>query len=335
MRRMLLPVAAALIAGPALADPPEVATDISPVHSLVTRVMQGVGEPALVLPPGASPHGYALRPSEAAALADAGLIVWTGPTLAPWLERAVETLGPGATSLELLGVDGTLLLDYREGAAFKNAHGAVENHDAADAGHEGAPQHEDARGDGQDSEAENDHGPAHGLAGVDPHAWLDPQNAKVWTDAIAQALSAADPDNAATYARNATDARAEIDALLAEIAATLASVRDRPFIVLHDAYHYFEHRFGVEAVGAISLSDASPPGPARVAEIRDVLAGSGAACVFAEPQFASGLVETVTEGSSARTVSLDPLGSQLEPGPDLYPRLIRGIADVLADCLGR
>lgn len=352
MKATALALAATLTAGPALADPPRVATDIPPVHSLVAQVMQGVGKPDLILPPGASPHGYAMRPSEAAMLAEADLIVWTGPILAPWLERAIDTLGANAASLELLETEGTLLLEFREGVAFEHEHGHEHGHgaeeDHAHGGHGDDGDEGDEGDEARASDAHHDHDAeagraeradqeahAHDHAGADPHAWLDPQNARVWLGAIADALSEADPANAATYARNAAEGQAQLDALADELAKTLAPIRDRPFIVFHDAYHYFEHRFGIEAAGAISLSDASPPGPARISEIRDVLARTGAACVFAEPQFAPGLIETVTEGAPARAATLDPVGQSLEPGPDLYPRLLRDLAAGLRDCLAQ
>lgn len=307
---------------PARADAPdvapEVATDIPPVHALVARVMLGVAEPELILPPGASPHGYAMRPSEAAALAGAQVVVWMGDALTPWLGRAIDALSPDAVSLELLDAEGTSLLGYREGARFaQHAHdGAHEDGDAA-AGKQGAHAAE--------------HPDAHGS--IDPHAWLDPENAKRWLDAIAAALVEADPENAETYRRNAAEGAAEIDALIAELSRTLAPVRRQPFIVAHDAYHYFERRFGAEAAAAIALGDASQPGPARIADIRDAIRETGARCVFAEPQFAAGIVGTVVEGTEARAATLDPLGASLRPGPELYPRLMRDLAAALRNCL--
>ncbi len=309
----------ALAAGPALADP-KVATDIPPVHSLVARVMLGVGAPDLILPPGASPHGYSMRPSEARALADADVVIWTGAALTPWLGRAIETLAPQATTLELLGVPGTILLGFREGATFeRHDHGGMEDgHGSGVTGHDAKPE-------------DQHHDDAHGA--VDPHAWLDPQNAELWLDAIAGTLGRADPEHADAYARNAADAQADLDALTREISTMLDPIRGRPFIVFHDAYHSFEARFGLEAAGAVSLGDGSTPSPARVAAIRGAVRDTGAACVFAEPQFAPSLVETVVEGTQARAAVLDPLGAMLAPGPELYPALLRQLAEDLRDCL--
>jgi zinc transport system substrate-binding protein len=281
---------------------PSVVASIAPVHSLAARVMQGAGEPHLLLPPGASPHDHALHPSDAAALERAALVFWVGPRLEPWMERPLAMLAQEARVVRLSGVPGLTRLEHREGAAF-------EAHD-------------------------HNSRPDPGADEIDPHLWLDPENAKLWLAAIATALAEADPENRALYLANATAARAELDILANKINARLAPVRGRPFIVFHDAFHYFESRFGIEAAGAVALSDARAPGPARIAGIRDHIRALGAVCLFSEPQFRSALVATVAEGTGVRIGLLDPLGAGLQPGPGLYPGLLRGLADSLADCLG-
>jgi zinc transport system substrate-binding protein len=347
MSRNLIPLsfAAALLSGPTLADVPRVAVDIAPVQSLVARVMAGVGTPDLIVSPGASPHEYALRPSEAAAVQDAEVIFWIGPDLTPWLEDALGTLAPSATLVSLFSVDGTQHLPFREGALFEahsHDHGAHEDHDHDDHAHDDHA-HDDHDHDdhGHDDHAHDDHahddhahdddGHAHGSE--DPHAWLSPDNAALWLNAIAATLSAADPENAGAYFANAAAGRAEIEDLKAEIDATLAPVRGEGFIVFHDAYQYFEVAFDLPAAGAISLSDASDPSPARIAEIQARVAEQGVTCVLSEPQFDPGIVAAVADGADLRTGVLDPLGSDLEPGPGLYPQMMRNLASVLADCL--
>ncbi|WP_138468932.1 zinc ABC transporter substrate-binding protein [Poseidonocella sp. HB161398] len=348
MRTIQATIAAGFLlggAGMAAAEVPHVATDIPPVHGLVARVMQGLGTPDLVVPPGASPHGYALRPSEAASLERADLVVWVGEALTPWLERPIGSLASGADVLELLAVPGTETLQFREGATFApHSHGDGEAHDgdghAGDEDHDhehaGDEDHDHEHGHEEEHEEAGAHGDAHGHDhhGADPHAWLDPGNAALWLDAIAAELSELDPENAGAYAANAAAGRAEIDAAEAEAAALVTPLAGRPFIVFHDAYHYFEHHFGVEAAGALSLGDAVEPGPARVAEVRDLIRSMDTACVFAEPQFNPRLLETVTEGSGAKAAVLDPLGSDLPTGPGFYPALLKEISERMAGCLG-
>lgn len=350
-----LSVAAMLLSGTAMAEVPRVAVDIAPVHSLVARVMDGVGEPGLILQPGASPHEYNLRPSEAALLQEADVVVWVGPDLTPWMQDAVETLAGGAAQLTLMQAEGTVLLPFREGALFEahvhgyDAHGHGE-HGHDDHGHEdnghGEHGHDDhGHGEhghddhGHDDHAHDEHGHEehahddHGHGANDPHVWLSPANAALWLDLIAARLSAADPANAGAYFANAAAGKAELGALEAEIGAILDPVRGGRFVVFHDAYQYFEAAFDFPASGAISLSDATDPSPARIAEIQARVAEEGIACVLSEPQFNPGIVAVVMEGTEARTAVLDPLGTALEPGSALYPAMMRGLATTLAGCL--
>lgn len=326
-------VASVALGAPAFAEP-VVVTDIAPVQSLVARVMQGVGEPTQILPSGASPHGYAMRPSEAAALADADVVFWVGPELTPWLDRAIDTLATKAEAVELLEAPGTTHLAFREGATFEAHHHDEDGPDAHAGEHEGhadeGDEHEHAAAEGHEH---SDEAHGHDHHGVDPHAWLDPDNGKVWLATVAENLAKADPANADTYRRNAAEGARELDDLTGKLAAKLAPVRGAPFVVFHDGYHYFESRFDIEAAGAVSLSDASKPGPARVAEVRDTIRKLDAVCVFTEPQFQPTLVATIVEGTDARVATLDPLGINLEPGPTLYPALLTQLADNLVACL--
>jgi zinc transport system substrate-binding protein len=328
-RKLLtLSLTTTLMGGWAYADTPQVAVDIAPVHSLVARVMDGVGTPDLIIQPGASPHEYSLRPSEAAALQNANLVFWIGPDLTPWLTDTIKTLAPDAAVTALMEVDGTIKLEFREGALFE-AHAHEDDDDHVDEAHD--DHDEEARHDDHDDDETGHEG--HGQGAHDPHAWLSPQNAMTWLNVIAGQLSAADPDNAGAYFTNAAAGRTEMEALIGEVTATLDPVRDGQFLVFHDAYQYFEMDFDFPASGAISIGDASDPSPARIAEIQDRIAEQGIDCVLAEPQFNPGLVATVLDGTEAGTGMLDPLGSDLEPGPALYSQLIRNLSTALAGCM--
>ncbi|MBN7758439.1 zinc ABC transporter substrate-binding protein ZnuA [Nitratireductor aquimarinus] len=295
----------------------EVVTSIKPVHSLVAGVMEGVGEPALILQGAGSPHTYSMRPSQARMLANADLVFWVGPGLEVFLEKPLETLAGEATQVALSDSEGLTLLEMREGGAFE-AHSHDDDHDDHDDhGHE-------AEEDGHDHA--HDHGP-------DAHLWLDPDNAKIMVSAIAEALSAADAENASAYAANAAALNERIAALQTELSAELEPVKDRPFIVFHDAYQYFEKQFGLAAAGSITVSPEIIPGAQRVDEIRTKVRELDAACVFAEPQFEPRLVEVVTEGTDAKSGVLDPLGAEIEDGKDLYFELMRGMAASLKTCL--
>ena len=325
---LTLSLATTLIGGGAHADTPQVAVDIAPVHSLVARVMEGVAVPDLIIQPGASPHEYSLRPSEAAALQASDLVFWVGPGLTPWLADTIETLAQEASVTALSKLDGTVKLEFRESAMFEvhdhDDHSGHDDHDAH-ADHDAHDDHDDH--DGTAGHDEHDHG------AYDPHTWLSPKNAMTWLNAIAGQLSAVDPDNAGAYYANAAAGRAEIEVLMGDVTAILDPLRNGRFIVFHDAYQYFEQDFNFPASGALSISDASDPSPARIAEIRDRIAEQGIDCVLAEPQSNPGLIATVLDGTDAQTGILDPIGSDLEPGSALYPDMIRNLAKALASCM--
>ncbi|MCG3268361.1 zinc ABC transporter substrate-binding protein [Yoonia sp. I 8.24] len=365
-RKLLsLSLTAALMGGTAYADVPKVAVDIAPVHSLVSRVMDGVGAPNLVVQLGASPHEYSLRPSEARALQEADVVFWVSAGLTPWLADTIETLSSDASVTELLETDGTVELEFRENALFeKHDHSDHDEHEEEHDDHDDHDEHEEEHDDHDDhdehEEEHDDHDDHdeheeehdghddhdeheeehdghddhddHGHGAHDPHAWLSPNNAMNWLNVIAGQLSAADPENAGEYFANAAAGRAEIEAVIGEVNATLAPVRGEKFIVFHDAYQYFENDFDFPAAGAISIGDASDPSPARIAEIQARVADEGIDCVLAEPQFNPGLVATVLEGSQAHTGIIDPLGADLELGADFYPQLIKNLAASLAAC---
>ncbi len=329
------------------AEVPRVTADIAPVHALVARVMEGVGTPDLLIPPVSSPHGYAIRPSEADALQAADMVFWVSEDLTPWLPRVLSNVAPGAEVVELLEADGTLVLPIREGVAFEVEGGghdhdhddhAEEAHDDDDHGH-GDHAHDDHAHDdhaevehAHDDHGHDDHAHAHGDA--DAHAWLDPVNAAHWLGVIAAQLSEADPANAETYAANAAAGQAEMEELSSRISAIFADGGRPGYLVLHDAYQYFEARFEVPATAAVALGDAAQPGARRVAALRELVAEREIACAFIEPQLNASLLETVFEGSGVTIATIDPLGSTHEPGAGLYPALMLDMATAIAECAG-
>ncbi|SEP85609.1 zinc transport system substrate-binding protein [Devosia sp. YR412] len=304
-------LAATLLTSTAFAAPNVVAS-IKPVHSLVAAVMAGVGEPTLIVKGSASPHTYALRPSDAGALETADVVFWTGHGMELFLGEALGTLAGKATVVELADAPGIALLPVREGGAFEaHSHGG-EDHDHDHEGHDHA---HDEHGEG------------------DMHFWLDPENAKLMVTQIATTLSEADPENASAYQANAEAENAKLDALEAEITATLAPVADKPFVVFHDAYQYFESRFGLDVAGSVTVTPDVTPGAARIDELKAKVATLGATCVFAEPNFEPTIIKAITEGTEAKSGVLDPEGGALDEGVDLYPNLLRGLATSLVECL--
>ena len=350
-RRSGLALAAAalfncVIASPAAADAAvRVVASIKPVHSLVSAVMAGVGEPHLIIRGAVSPHTFSMRPSDAAMLENARVIFLIGESLETSLARPIDTLAGNARVIALSEAQGLVRRPLREGGTFEahghgtdDDHGRREDEEHENEEHEGE-EHEGEEHEGEEHAKENgaadgdDDHDAHRRGAFDMHIWLDPVNAGVMARAIAGVLSEADPTNARTYAANAQALLPRLEELTAQIAAEVAPVRGKPFIVFHDGYRYFEDRFGLTAAGSSVVSPDRSPGVRRISELRDKMRELGVTCVFAEPQFEPRLIDVIIEGTAARTGTVDPLGATIESGPELYFTLIRNMAASFKSCL--
>ncbi len=302
----------------AFADVPVVVTDIGPVHSLVSMVMGDLGEPGLILPPGANPHSYSMRPSEASVLEQADLVFWVGDALSPWLVAPLGTLAGGAEQVALMEAAGTEVLPFRFGG---------EDHDesAEDGEHDHDHDHDhEAHDEAGGADEHHDHG------AYDPHVWLLPANALSWLDLIAAQLSDLDPDNAETYQTNAQAARDRLSALFAELSDTLAPIRSVDLVLYHDATQYFEKGFGLHAAGTMTVGD-SAPSPRSLKELAGRVAELDQACIVMEPHVSPGLARAA--GADVPYVVVDLQGAEYPTGPDFYAELMRGIAADLEGCL--
>lgn len=325
---LLAAMALTLIAGPAMAEPRiRVSASIVPIHGLVAAVMEGVAEPDLILPPGASPHGYALRPSGALALARADVIFRVGPSLEAFLNRPLANISGKAKVVDLIGTPDLLLLPVRDNEAF-------EPHDHDHGGHAGEGDHEKhADHDGHDDHDKHAGHDDHERP-TDQHVWLDPQNAIAIVRHVADVLSEADPTGADAYRANATRTIGRLNDLEARTANRLASVAARPFIVFHDAYQYFENRFGLTAAGSIAINPEVAPGARQISQIRSRIADQHIRCVLAEPQFNSDIVEALASDDHVHVGVVDPVGTTARSASDGYFGVIDRMVSELTACLG-
>lgn len=319
MHRTVKALAAAILlavaAGNAVAAPAVVVT-IKPVHALVAAVMAGTGaDPKLLVSGRASEHDFALKPSDARAIAQADIVFRISDQLEGFMRKPLAA-APRVLDVELIDTPGLVKLAPRAGGVWE-AH----VHDGHDDGH-----HDEH--DAHDDHADHD-------GSVEPHLWLDPRNARAMTARIAEVLIRRDAANAATYRTNAAQLDAALAALDAELAQQLAPLAGKPFVVFHDAYPYFEHRYGLTAVGSITVSPERKPSAQRIQAVRDKIRETGVRCVFAEPQFDSALVATLIEGTGAKPGMLDPTGADGVPaGPGAYAQVLRALAGHLRACLG-
>ncbi|PID60152.1 MAG: zinc ABC transporter substrate-binding protein [Gammaproteobacteria bacterium] len=307
---ILLPLLS-LLAGTAQAEL-KLVTSIKPLHSLVSAVAGDKATVEVLVSGNASPHGFSLKPSQARAIADADAVFWIGPEFERFLARSLVGLRGGAHA-PMIELDDLELLPYRELPSDADTHAHSHADDAA-----------------HDASARKDE--RHERGKIDMHIWLSPANGIVMLDAIAERLAALDPENGDVYKSNAAAWRARIADVDESIAATLASSGDLRYAVFHDAYRYFENRYGLEPTAILTLQAELAPGAKRVRELRQLIRDENVSCVFSEAQFGDQLAMLVSEGSDARVVEIDPLGSGIDEGAALYTELLRRLGNVIAGC---
>jgi zinc transport system substrate-binding protein len=281
---------------------PAVVVSIAPLHSLAAAIMAGVGAPALLLDRQGSPHNVTLRPSQARALSRADLVVWIGPQFERFMvsilrdRRAAKMPArPTLTALTLPGLE--RLASRRQGVwtAGRAAGGATQ--------------------------------------AVDPHIWLSVGNARLIARALAGRLARIDPDHAADYADNLRILDAELRALDGQISKSLAGLHEAPFVLLHDAFQYFERAYDLRPVGALAARSAGGASAKRLHELKKIIAARAVRCLAADPFGSSALARTVAQSSALRLVALDPMGLSIPPGPGQYQSMMRANAQALASCL--
>ncbi|MDY6991361.1 MAG: zinc ABC transporter substrate-binding protein [Pseudomonadota bacterium] len=268
---------------------------LKPIHALVSGVMADLGQPQLLLSGSETPHTFSLRPSQVKQLHQAELIVWVGPHLEHFLKKVLTTLNDKVTVLTLIEVEALTRLTRRAGGIWAQA-----------------------------STTES---------ALDPHIWLNPQNAQIIVKAIAQSLSQVDPQHQHHYQHNSAQLLHQLEQLDQALQQQLKAVQDRPFLVFHDAYQYFEKHYQLNALGALQVSSEQKPGAQRLYQLRQMIQQSAISCVFKEPQFNNTLAQTVVEDSAARIATLDPLGIELEAGSQAYFELLKNLARSLTQCL--
>src|SRR5476649_304989 len=277
-----------------------VLTSIKPLQLIAAAVQEGVDTPEVLLPPGASPHNYALRPSDVRRVQSVDLLYWIGPDMESFLPRVLK-----GRSLPTVAVEGLPGMKLRRFAEDSHSHA------------------EDA------DEHDHDHRPGT----LDAHLWLSTVNARVIAARMAADLSAADPANAARYQSNVKAFDERLDALDARLKARMAKVGDKPYFVFHEAFDYFEDAYGLKHTGVFSVAAEVQPGAQHVAAMRTRLAEMGKTCVFSEPPLRPRLAETLTAGLPAKLAELDALGGYTPATADGYEHLLSKLGGDLAGCL--
>ena len=291
----------------------KVVTTIKPLHSLIANVMNEIGEPSLIIKGSISPHSFTLKPSHAKLLEEADIVFWVGEGVETFMERPLESIIKKAKVTSFMELISINKLKFREESIF-------ENHDDHDDDHDDHDDHDD---DHDDHEGHN-----HGE--FDAHIWLDPNNAKEMVLEIAHELSDLDPANTDKYNANAEVTNLALDEMIDDINQNIN--KDAKFVVFHDAYQYFEERFGVRAAGALTLNTDVLPGAKQIDEIQDVIKDRGINCIFSEPQFNPKIISTIAQDTNIKTGVFDPLGANIDSDKSLYFKLINNLSEELKDC---
>ena len=299
-----------LLQAPLAEAAPAVVTSIKPIHSLVSNVMNGVGEPYLIITDTNSPHSFTLKPEDASKLQGADIVFWIGEEIETFLEKPLGSIAIRARKISFMESDDIQKLKFRENSIF-DEHDDHDDHEEHD-----------------DHDKHDDHGHHHGE--FDSHIWLDPINAKEIVSIIADELSLIDPSNKSKYIENAKSTATQLDNLIRETEKTLD--KDISYVVFHDAYQYFEERFNVAASGALTLNTDVLPGARQIMNIRELIEDKNISCILSEPQFNPKIIETIAEDTNIKTGVLDPLGATIPSGKDQYFLLIDDLAASLEKC---
>jgi zinc transport system substrate-binding protein len=322
----------------------KVVASIKPIHSLASYLMDGVAKPDLIVDGYASPHGFAMKPSHAKMLQNADIVFWVGEDLENFLEKPLNSIATKAEKIELMEIKKLTKLKFRERNIFDDhddhdhdEHAKKDDHDDHDHDehakkddHDDHDHDEHAKKDDHDDHDDHDGHEGHHHGEFDPHIWLDPMNAKVILNEMAEHLIENDAKNASKYKSNLKKALKDIDKLVSNVSSELnQSVAS---IVFHDAYQYFEKRFDVNILGAFTVNTDVMPGAEQLAEIREIIEHDKVACVFSEPQFNPDIIKAVAKDMNIKTGVVDPLGATLDPGKDLYFDLIKNMSSSFKGC---
>ena len=314
----------------------KVVTSIKPIHSLISYVMDGVGTPGLLVDGSSSPHTFQLKPSHATMLQEADIVFWIGEDLESFLETPLESIAKDAKQVTLMESEDIEMLKFREKNVFDDHDDHGDDHDDHDEHgdehdeHDEHEEHGDEHDEHGDEHDEHAHHDGHNHGEFDIHFWLDPEIAKTIVQIAAKEMSEIDPANASKYEANAAKALNELDQLINDTRGKIN--KDATYVVFHDAYQYFEQRFGIEVIGALTVNPEVLPGAKQLAEIREVIEHEGVNCLFSEPQFNPSIAETIASDTGVKAAVLDPLGAELEPGKDLYFDLISDMASSFESC---
>ena len=306
-----------------------VISTIQPINSLVSAVIGNTGKTISIIPAEQSPHDFKLKPSDVKVLQSGNIIFYVSNHLESSVTKVFKNLPKNIKLINLMEESGINHLAIRDNAAWERHDHHGDDHDDHDKHGKKHDDHDDHDKHGKKHDDHDDHEKED-----DVHIWLSPDNAIKIVQKVNKVLSLYFPENSKIYNDNTTKFIDKIRSLKMELIKEMSPIKNKPYIVFHDAYQYFEKTFELNAVGSVALEGDIASSPKQISFIKDKIIKSKASCVFQEPQFDSKLVKIVVEGTNAKIGTLDPLGVNITGNKDFYLQLLTNMAKSLKECLG-
>lgn len=295
--------------------PLQIVVSLKPIHSLVAGLTEGITTPDLLLPDGASPHTFSLKPSHLKKLKQADLIIWVGPELELFMQKAMQQMQPTLGTIALLQIPGLSLLPQRHGRMWQDLH--------------------DHHHDEEDKDKDHDHDHASHEENIDPHFWLATDNAQVVVNYLSTYLTRVDPVHAKQYQANAKKLQKSLQQLKMTLRQQLQHVQQQPFLVYHDGYQYFEQEFHLQAIGTLVLNPHLPLSAQGLHAMQKLIEAKKIRCVFRETEFNDTMILNALNKLPVTVAELDPLGVRQAPGPDNYEKTMLALGTTFKDCLAK
>ena len=288
--------------------PLNIVVSIAPLQALAQGILGDKGTVTQLVPANMSPHSYTLKPVDLSRMSNADMIIWIGPQLEFFLNKPIERLQSTKKVLTVIEVPGLTLYNLRVGKNWQ-----ASDHD-----------HKDGLTDKLLIQPFK----------LDPHLWLNPDNAIIILDKISTLLQKLDPKNQEYYATQLTNRKKELLAVDNKIKQDLISLNTKPFLVFHDGYQYFEKHYHLDDLGTVMANPEIPLSGKQLQEIHEKIQTAKIICVFTEPQTNEKLANSIVSGTQAHLGMLDPLDSGLPQGWQGYTGLLEKNAAALKKCLG-
>ncbi|WP_216355777.1 zinc ABC transporter substrate-binding protein ZnuA [Gilliamella apicola] len=284
----------------------DIISSVKPIAFITQAVSDGVTNTDILLPDGASPHTYSLKPSDLAKIKTAELIIWVGEDLETFMPTVLKSIDKNK-QIELMDIP-TIKSLLRTST---NNHDQQETHS-------------------HNNDSDHDH---HGE--YDEHIWLSPKIAKEIAQAVHDKLITIYPDKKDIIDENLNEFTVKLAETEQNIAKKLINVQNNGYFVFHDAYGYFESQFGLKNLGSFTINPAVQPGVQTVYAIKRELKEHQAVCIFREPQFSPAVIEKIVNGTDVRIGELNPLGTDITLSKNAYSQFLLRLTQQLLDCLDK